>query len=261
MNSTKVLRARIRDGEILLHAMLRLPDPAVAEIMAMSGLDYITIDNEHFSFNDETIQNIIRATAVHGIPCMVRPTNLEPEYISRIMDFGAIGILAPQVDSWEEAMQVVNAVKFAPVGKRGFCPISRAASYGYGIDAAEYSREANEKTIIGLMIESKEGIEDLDRILSIDEIDCISVGPSDVSNSYGFPGQLDHPVVKEAIRYAREKVVQAGKALCGLSGTLEKARKELDEGSTGLLVGSDLQILTAGFGKIVSDVRECMANQ
>lgn len=256
MKETKDLRARIRDGEVILHAMLRLPDPAIAEIIALSGVDYITVDNEHFGFNDETILNIIRAAGMHGVPCMVRVTNLEPERISRVMDMGAIGVLAPQVDSYEEAMQVVRAVKFAPEGTRGFCPISRAASYGYGIEPTVYAKEMNQKTIVGLMIESKAGIEDLDRILTIDEIDCISVGPSDVSNSYGYPGQIDHPVVKAAIDGARKKILAAGKSLCGLSGTPTKALNELEEGSRGLLIGSDLQILTAGFETIVKDVKK-----
>lgn len=254
MKHTKDLRSKIRDGEVVLHAMLRLPEPAIAEIMALGGVDYITVDNEHFGFNDETIQNIIRAAAIHGVPCMVRVTNLEPEYISRVMDMGAIGVLAPQVDSYEQALQVVRAVKFAPVGTRGFCPISRAASYGYGIEPAAYAEEMNRKTIVCLMIESKAGIEDLDRILTLDEIDCISVGPSDVSNSYGYPGQIDHPVVKAAIDGARKAVLASGKALCGLSGTPEKALMELKEGSRGLLIGSDLQILTAGFETIVQEV-------
>lgn len=256
MKDTKDLRTRIREGEVVLHAMLRLPDPAIAEIIALSGVDYITVDNEHFGFNDETILNIIRAANLHGVPCMVRVTNLEPEYISRIMDMGAIGVLAPQVDSYEEALQVVKAVKFAPEGTRGFCPISRAASFGYGIDPIAYAREMNQKTIVGLMIESKAGIEDLDRILTIDEIDCISVGPSDVSNSYGYPGQIDHPVVKAAIDGARAKILAAGKSLCGLSGTPQKALNELKEGSKGLLIGSDLQILTAGFENIVREVKK-----
>lgn len=256
MEERKDLRARIRAGEVVLHAMLRLPDPAIAEIIALSGVDYITVDNEHFGFNDETIQNIIRAAGMHGVPCMVRVTNLIPEQISRVMDMGAIGVLAPQVDSYEEAVSVVQAVKFAPEGRRGFCPISRAASYGYGIEPADYAREMNRKTIVGLMIESKAGIEDLDRILTIDEIDCISVGPSDVSNSYGYPGQIEHPVVKAAIDGARSKILAAGKSLCGLSGTPQKAVKELKEGSRGLLIGSDLQILTAGFETIVQEVKK-----
>ncbi len=255
MNQLKSLRSRIRDGEVTIHAMIRLPSPEIAEMIALSGVDYMTIDNEHFAFDDEAIQNVIRAANLHGVPCMVRPTSLDPEYIARLMDMGAIGVLAPQVDSYEEAMRVVRAVKYAPVGKRGFCPISRAASYGVGIDPVAYAKERNEETIVGLMIESREGIEDLDRILTIDEIDMFAVGPSDVSNSYGYPGQIDHPVVREAITTARNKIIKAGKSLCGQSGTLEKARREYEEGSRGLLVGSDVQILTAGFHSIVSEIR------
>ena len=109
---------------------------------------------------------------------------------------------------------------------------------------------------MGLMIESKEGIEDLDRILTIDEVDLIAVGPSDVSNSYGYPGQIEHPVVKEAISQARKKVLASGKSLCGIAGTPEKAAREYQEGSRGLLIGSDVQILTGGFQQIVAEARK-----
>lgn len=255
MNQQKDLRSRIREGEVIIHAMLRLAEPSIAEIIALSGVDYLTIDNEHFAFSDESIQNIIRAAGVHGVPCMVRPSGLNPEYIAKIMDMGAIGILAPQVDSYEEAVQVVKAVKYAPEGKRGFCPISNGASYGIGIDPVQYAKDRNRETIVGLMIESKEGIEDLDRILAIDEVDLIAVGPSDVSNSYGYPGQIDHPVVQEAISRARRKVLAFGKSLCGLAGTPEKAAREYQEGSRGLLVGSDVQILAGGFQQIVAEAR------
>lgn len=261
MNQLKSLRTRIRDGEVTIHAMIRLPSPAIAEMIALCGVDYMTIDNEHFAFDDEAIQNVIRASNLHGVPCMVRPANLDPEHIARLMDMGAIGILAPQVASYEEAMQVVRAVKYAPEGKRGFCPISRAASYGVGIEPAVYAEKRNAETIIGLMIESKEGIEDLDRILTIDEIDMFAVGPSDVSNSYGYPGQIDHPVVREAIEKARGKILKAGKSLCGQTGTLEKAQLEYEEGSRGLLVGSDVQILTAGFQKIVGEIKHYVETQ
>ena len=255
MNQSKKLRERLKAGEVTIHAMLRLPDPSIAEIIALSGVDYMTLDNEHFSFNDETIQNIIRAANLHGVGCMVRPCNLTPEYIAKLMDMGAIGILAPQVDSFEEAMQVVNAVKYAPIGKRGFCPISKAASFGIGIDPIEYAKEKNRETIIGLMIESKEGIEDLDRILQIDEIDMIAIGPSDVSNSYGHPGEYNHPEVVNAIAGARQKVIQSGKSLCVQAGNLEKAKMEYETGGKGLLIGSDVQILTAGFENIIKDIK------
>ena len=90
-------------------------------------MDLIVIDNEHYPFNPQRMETIIRAAETYGAECMVRVPNTEPARIAQIMDYGVDGILVPSVDSYEEAMQLVNAVKYAPVGERGFCPITRAA--------------------------------------------------------------------------------------------------------------------------------------
>lgn len=109
-------------------------------------MDLIVIDNEHYPFNPQRMETIIRAAETYGAECMVRVPNTEPARIAQIMDMGAIGVVAPHIESREEALAVVNAVKYAPVGHRGFCPITRAASYGMAMSGDEYTRLANEQT-------------------------------------------------------------------------------------------------------------------
>ena len=249
------IKEKFRRGDVVLQAMLRLPEPAIAEIIAMSGVDFITIDGEHFGFNEETLLNLIRAINLHGVECMLRVPELNPSYISKVMDFGLAGVLVPHIETYDEAMAVVNAVKFGPVGDRGFCPISRANHWGMTMAPDEYAAFANENTVIGLMVETKKGIENLDEILTIPEIDTISFGPSDLSNSYGYPGQTKHPVVVEAIRQAQEKIMASGKSLCTLAYTPEAAKEALDRGIHHLHLGSDLQILTGTFTKLLHDVK------
>lgn len=250
------LKQKLKNNEIVLQAMLRLPDPAIAEIVAMSGVDFITIDGEHFGFDDETIYNLIRAVNLHGAECMMRVHELDPCLISKLMDMGLTGILVPHVESYEDAKRIVDAVKFAPVGKRGFCPISRANHWGMTMTAQEYAEFSNQNTVIAVMIETKSGVEDLDRILTIPEIDTFSIGPSDISNSYGFPGQVNHPIVQAAISEAQEKIMRAGKSLCTLAYTPEAAEAALAQGIHHLHLGSDLQILTRTFSQLVSDVKK-----
>ena len=119
-----------RNRQMVLQTMLRFPDPGAAEIMAMTGADLIVIDNEHYPFSVSQIESIVRAAQAFGGECAVRVPNSEPKRISQIMETGISGILVPHVETYEEAMTVVNAVKYAPVGTRGFCPITRAAAYG-----------------------------------------------------------------------------------------------------------------------------------
>lgn len=249
------IKEKMHNNEVVLQAMLRLPEPAIAEVIAMSGIDFITIDGEHFAFNDETIIDIIRAVNLHGAECMLRVNDLNPSYIAKVMDFGLTGILVPHVETYEEAMQIVHAVKFGPIGTRGFCPIARANYWGMRMNPQEFAKLSNENTVVALMIETKLGIENLDKILTIPEIDMISIGPSDLANSYGFPGQNNHPVVVEAMNAANKKIVASGKSLCVLTYTPEIAKAALKEGRTNFHLGSDLQILTKNFTELVREVK------
>lgn len=142
------IRQRLRNNDVVISAMLRFPNAAAMEIMALAGVDMVIIDNEHYPFNEETIIDLVRAADIHNMACAVRVPNAEPARIAQIMDYGVDGILVPSVDTYEEAMTLVNAVKYAPVGTRGFCPITRTASYGFSKSASEYAEFANEHSVV-----------------------------------------------------------------------------------------------------------------
>lgn len=258
MLQTSKVKQKLKNGEIVIRAFLRSSDPTSAEIMALAGVDLIVIDNEHYPFNPQRMETIIRAAETYGAECMVRVPNTEPARIAQIMDMGAIGVVVPHIESREEALAVVDAVKYAPVGHRGFCPITRAASYGMVMDGDEYTRLANEQTCIILMTETKKGLEALDDILAIPEVDGISIGPSDVSASYGLPGQPDHPVVKAAIEEGQRKIIASGKCLCDLYKNPEQAKKAIRSGVRMFQIGSPLQLLSGGFKELIQGVKARM---
>ena len=250
------IRERMRNNELIISAMLRFPSPAAMEIMALAGVDLVIIDNEHYPFNEETMINLVRAADVHGMACAVRVPNAEPARIAQIMDYGVDGILVPSVDTYEEAMQLVNAVKYAPVGTRGFCPITRAAGYGLGKSPSEYAQFANEHSIVMVQIESKEGVANLDKILSIPEVDCIDYGPSDLAASYGMPGHNSDPLVQAAVREIVSKSAAAGKNVAEMAHTPEDIRAMLERGVRHVSIGSDQQILYAGCQALVDAVKK-----
>ena len=258
MLQTSKVKQKLKNGEIVIRAFLRSSDPTSAEIMALAGVDLIVIDNEHYPFNPQRMETIIRAAETYGAECMVRVPNTEPARIAQIMDMGAIGVVVPHIESREEALAVVDAVKYAPVGHRGFCPITRAASYGMAMSGDEYTRLANEQTCIILMTETKKGLEALDDILAIPEVDGISIGPSDVSASYGLPGQPDHPVVKAAIEEGQRKIIASGKCLCDLYKNPEQARRAIQSGVRMFQIGSPLQLLSGGFKELIQGVKARM---
>ena len=239
----KEIKERLKRGDTVTSVMLRFDSPETAEMLALMGMDLIVIDNEHYPFDPETMIAIARAAHAGGAACVVRLPRVDEAQIKQVMDYGMEGIWIPSVDSYEEAKALVESVKFAPVGKRGFCPITRAASYGVGMTPQEYARLSNENSICVAQIETREGVEDLDRILSIEEIDMISAGPSDLSASYGHPGEYDHPSVVQALQTIEEKSKAAGKVTGGMYHDAEAVKRAYDQGVRYISFGSDQQML------------------
>ncbi|MBO4424720.1 MAG: hypothetical protein J5768_04315 [Spirochaetales bacterium] len=246
---------KIRSKEPLAMPYLRIADPACFEIAALSGIELMVIDDEHYPFTDSQIINIIRAVHGCGSKCLVRVHDKSKAFIGRVLDMGADGIVAPQVGSYEEVLSVVKAAKYGPVGNRGLCPITAGADYGFGHSAQEYAQEANKRTIVGIMVETKGAVEDIDRILSIPELDYISVGPSDVSASYGLPGQYDHPVVKQAMETVWSKARASHVAIAGQCYTKDKIAPVINGGKSLLNIGSDVQYMIWGFTEKVKETR------
>ncbi|MBR1919897.1 MAG: hypothetical protein IJ831_09770 [Spirochaetales bacterium] len=247
---------RLRAKEPIAMPYMRIAEPACVEIACLSGIELLVLDDEHFPFTDKELMNCINAAHALGTKCIVRVHDKSTAAIGRILDIGADGIVAPQVTSYEEALRVCRAVKYGPEGDRGLCPITTAADYGFGHSASDYAQEANRRTIAGIMVETRGAVEDIDRILTIPELDYISVGPSDVSASYGLPGQYDHPTVKGAMRNVWDKTKVSHVALAGQAYTDEKVAPTLDDGKNILNIGSDLQYMIWGFDKHVSDIRK-----
>lgn len=133
------VKQKMKEGQTVIRAFLRFPNPGAAEIMVLSGVDLVVLDQEHYPFNAQEIEAIVRAVQSFGGECMVRVPNTEPARIAQVMESGVCGVVVPHIETYEEAMEVVNAVKYAPIGKRGFCPITRAAAYGMGMNAKEYA--------------------------------------------------------------------------------------------------------------------------
>lgn len=245
MNAAKPvsLRSKIREGKPIISAMMRFPEPGIAELLAVLGFDVVVIDNEHMPFNDETVANIARACAAHGVACMIRPTDHNPRQIGRYLDMGLTGILAAHVDTAEQARSIVNAVKYPPMGKRGMMPLSRAASFGLGAPTDEYAARANEETLVICMCESRTGVDNIDAVIAVEGVDGIAVGPSDVANSYGMPGKVHDPKIVEIIGELERKVFASGKLASALPKSHEEAARAIENGYGWINAASDLSLI------------------
>ena len=168
---------------------------------------------EHGPISFESAQNLIRATELHGMSPIIRTTDASDENILRALDLGAHGVEVPQVNSKASAQSVVSASKYFPEGTRGVCRYTRAAEYTH-IDKATHFKLSNERTMVLVHIEGLEGINNLDEILEVKGLDVIFLGPYDLSQSCGVPGDVTNPIVvekmQEAVKKASAKGVKVG---------------------------------------------------
>lgn len=190
----KSLRARLAEGEVVYGPFMKLASPQVVEIAGYAGFDFVILDTEHGPLSFESIENLVRAAEVSGIAPIVRVYDNNPALISRALDVGADGILVPHVSSPAEAARMAAASRFAPEGERGVCRYVRAARYT-AVDRHEFFKRANEDTLVLGLVEGQEGLANLEAILSTDGLDAVFIGPYDLSQSLGVPGDVSHPKV------------------------------------------------------------------
>ena len=193
------LKEALQDGKVVFGPFLKFTDPAIVEIIGFAGFDFAIIDAEHGPISMENAQNMIRAAESVNLTPIIRVGNNDEALILRAMDIGAQGIEIPQINSKADAVRAVKSVKYSPQGERGVCRYVRAAKYS-SMDKFKYFESANKETMIIAHIEGVEGIKNLDEILLVPGIDVVFIGPYDLSQSLGVPGEVNHPLVKEKMK-------------------------------------------------------------
>jgi 4-hydroxy-2-oxoheptanedioate aldolase len=198
MMSNKCLRSRIKSGDTVFGTFMKLPSPQIVEILGLAGLDFAIFDTEHGPLTFESIEMLIQAAEVSGISPIVRVYENDSSLIARALDLGAKGVLVPHISTAGDAKQLVEASRFHPEGNRGICRYVRAAGFS-SIERHEYFKMANEETLTAAIIEGVEGVTNLASILEVPGIDLVFVGPYDLSQALGVPGEVDSAIVTKAM--------------------------------------------------------------
>jgi 2-dehydro-3-deoxyglucarate aldolase len=201
------LKTRIARHEQSFGSWITLGHPAIAEIMARSGFDWLTVDLEHSSITIGEAEQLIRVIDLAGVVPLVRVGENSAIAIKRVMDSGAHGVIVPMVNTREEAEAALRSVRYPPGGARGV-GLARAQQYGLDIEAYRKWNEAN--SIVIVQIEHVRAVENLEAILAT-EVDAFIVGPYDLSGSLGIPGQFDHARFKEAAEEIRRVAMNTRK--------------------------------------------------
>lgn len=205
------LKQRLQDGQAVFGVMITFPSATMVEMLGHLGFDWVLIDNEHGSITVDNSEDLVRAAEITGMAPIVRPVGNKPEIIAPFLDRGAWGVQIPHVNTAEEARAAVDAVKYPPVGHRGLFSGSRPGEYGFAGATADYVDEANRNTLVCLMIEEAEAVENLEEMVTVDGVDVFFIGSGDLSASMGYPGQQTHPEVQALMEKGITTIREAGK--------------------------------------------------
>ena len=240
--TTPALKHKLAANQVTLGSWITLAHPAIAEIMARAGFDWLTIDLEHSVITIREAEELIRVIALCGGTPLVRLTSNEANQIKRVMDAGAHGVIVPMVNSKADAERAVSSVYYPPRGKRG---AGLARAQGYGTSFADYREWLAREAVVIVMIEHVDAVKNLEEILNTDGVDGFIIGPYDLSASLGRPGDFANPAHAEAI----ERICKVSQALKKPGGVHvvepapEQVRKHLAEGFKFLAYSLDMRML------------------
>lgn len=216
--------------EPLFGCFVTFASAAIAEFTASLGFDFTLIDTEHGNIDQSTVEDMIRASQMLGVPSIVRVTTNNYEHIQKALDMGANGVQVPMINTVEDTKKVVSLSNFPPEGNRGTAFLTRAARYGLYPDKQEYIKRANETKFTAIHIETTEAVRNLDKILEVEGIDMCFIGPGDLAISMGCPP--GHPDVLKVTKDCIKKIRTKGKIAGTYTGDVEHTKRVIDWGAT-----------------------------
>ncbi len=247
MNFTK----RLRQQELLLGTLLTLPAPEVAEMVSRCNVDWVFMDGEHSPLSILDWQRLMQATGGRCANILRIPACSEAD-VKKALDIGADGIIAPMINTAEQARQLVKWSKYPPQGQRG---VGLARAQAYGLKFAEYMASANDNTAVIVQAEHIKAVENIDSIVQVEGIDAVFIGPYDLSASMGITGQVDDPDVVAAIDVVSSACEKYNIARGFFGLTVESVQPYIDQGYSLICVGTDAGFVTRGVSEITSALK------
>jgi 2-keto-3-deoxy-L-rhamnonate aldolase RhmA len=243
------VRQALLERRLSVGTWIQIGHPAVAEILSNAGFDWIAIDMEHTDIDNAGFAALARGMHGRNAAPLARVRENDTLAIRQVLDLGAQGVIVPLVHTAEDAERAVAAAKYPPRGVRGYC-FSRMNNWGKDFDT--YAASANEEIAVVVMIESRQGVENIDEILAVDGVDGVFIGPYDLSGSYNVPGDTSNELVRVGCSRVLKACKNAGKSagihiVIPLKATIEQA---ITDGFTFIAIGVDTVFLSAGANEV-----------
>lgn len=254
MRKSKTLN-KLRSGDPVFCLKSIYAEPDIVEMMGYLGADVIWICNEHIGINPEKMKNAIRAGRAGNVDIMIRRAFGNYDDLIQPLEMGAAGLMVPHCMSADMAKSIINDTKFYPQGNRGIDGVSGDSFFGT-VTGSEYTDGANHETFVMVQIEDAEAVDEIEAIAEVPGVDIIFIGPADLSQSLGCPGDFRNGKVRDAIRRTIAACEANGK-WCGTSGLdFEYMQGLLDEGVKFLTVTSDFGLIKKGVTTILEDCKK-----
>ena len=206
-----ILKQRLSRGEISLGCSLMFPSPQLVEMLAYAGFHWLLLDCEHGSLSLADVEVMCMAADAAGITPIARPRSNAAADIQSVLDRGAQGVQVPHVNSADDARRAVSAAKFGPGAARGLAAGTRPDRWGLGGRMPDFAARANAESLVVVQIEHQDAVANIDDILAVEGIDVVFIGPSDLSQSMGHPGNPKAPEVARAIAQTLARITAAGR--------------------------------------------------
>ena len=248
-------RQLLAEGKVPLgHMIWEFSTRGIAKVVEAAGLDFVLIDMEHSGFDIGRVNDLLAWFKATPVTPIVRVPANEYHFIARVMDAGALGIMAPNVQSAEEARAVIQAMRYAPEGGRG---LGLGGSHNDFIppDPVAYMTEANRENILLCQIESTSGLKNVEAIAALPGVDVLWVGHMDLTQSMGIAGQLKHPDFIAALKKVAETAKKHGKAAGIQPANLDQARQWMDLGYNIISLGADAAFYRAALTADIAALR------
>ena len=252
------VKEKLQRGEVVASITIRLvPTVEIVRIAKTAGFDSLYIDLEHSSFSIATTSQLCIMALEAGVPAFVRVPANTPEYVSRVLDGGALGVIAPGVRSAAEARQVVAAAKYPPLGERGLSGALPHLQYR-SFPATQALPAMNEATMVIVQFESAAALAAMEEIVAVEGVDMVMIGSNDLLADLGVPGEYDHPKLHDAYEKTIDACRKRGKhvGVGGLASRTDLVAKFVAMGARYVSTGTDLGFLMAECQKRVKQVRD-----
>jgi len=250
------VKEKLKQGKPAVGFWISLPSPAIAEIMSGFNMDWLLIDTEHGSADYDIVEQLLRAMKGSEVVPLIRVAANDAALIKKALDRGAYGVLVPLVNTAEEAAAAVAACKYPPEGIRG---IAGTRASRYGLVLGDYFRTWNDNVLVGIQIETRQALANVEAIAAVPGVDMLFCGPNDLSANLNMFMQFDRPEFQEAVQKILAAAKKHGKAAGYMAVNAQAALERIKDGFTFVTAGTDARLLSSGVQSAMEQIQAGLA--